>query len=153
ITAKINNEIIPQLRAGVPKNTISHFKKNVLKLEPVHELQERNETRPVLQKIAHASIEDVSTEMSSSLDLKPRQVMHDMIVRQGIDPSTIVDLTHRSVSARNAYGGMLRKSKTPERSFDPSVRLLHKHVFAHTTLPDRSTTSRFDNQTMVAVSG
>jgi hypothetical protein len=149
IGAFINNEILGQLRSGAEKITIPSLRKTILSVVPTVEIREANEVKPVLQFVAHSSITSVQRELSGSLDANPRALMHDMVVRQGLDPSHVTTLTHRSLPATDVFRGILRPSKRPENSYDPMVRLLHYHIFGRTTQPFRTTTQQFLDDELV----
>lgn len=152
ITSKINNEIVPQLRAGVSKDNIRQLKKTKLITKPVVELNQDNQVKPLLQIIAHPTIDTtVENTASSSINIDSRVNMIDMIVRQGIDPSVMTDMTHRSISSRNSLGGMLRKSKVPERSYEPKTQLLNYHLFLDNNNPFKNISSQVDGTTIINV--
>ena len=142
IGAKINNDLIPRLRARIPARDIPELRKTRLVTRALHELRDRNEEVPLFKRVAHSSVEDIETETSSSIEFEHKRVMRDMIIRQGVDPSHIFNLTSRAVSSRNAFKGILRRSKAQERSYDPAVRLLHRHVFNFKAQPERRQTSQ-----------
>src|SRR5260221_2754343 len=128
VSAKINNEIIPQLRAGVHPTLIPQLYQTSLRAVTTAELKAQNDDRPILSFIAHQSITDLAQATSASIDLDTRHEMFDMIVRQGIDPSYITQLTHRSIPAQFALGGLARRTRAPEYDFDPAIKLLNHHV-------------------------
>jgi hypothetical protein len=149
ILSRVNNENIPQLRAKVPTKLITRMRHTRLQPVPTAEIKQENDVRPLLQMTAHNNLLDIQTTLSSSIELPARRIMHDMIVRQGRDPSTVTGLTHRSLAAKSVYRGLLRPSRAPERSFDPSVRLLHHHLFRNNTRPFRRTTAEVEDQESV----
>ncbi len=153
ISARINNEIIPQLRAGVSPRLIQSLVTRRLVTRTAAELKQLNDNRPLMQFIAHSSIppDEIDTQVSSSLELDTRRVMYDMIMRQGIDPSHITRLTHRSIPAQSTMGGLLRRSRAPESAHDPAVRLLHHHVFANRANPFRTTVDQVQDDAVVHV--
>lgn len=129
ISAKINNEIVGQLRAKVPARGIQRMIKPVMKLVSSADIKEAAEIKPVLSQVAHNFTADIDTVHSASIEENPTRLMHDMIVRQGIDPSHVLQLTHRSVPAVDAVGGLLRPTRALEFENSPSTRLLNFHLF------------------------
>lgn len=145
ITSKINNDILPRLRAGVPANQIPELHRTKLVTKPIFVLREKNETKPIFTRIAHSSFSSVQTETSASIEFEHKRVVRDMIIRQGIDPTHMFDLTPRTISSRNAFGGIVRPTRVQERSYDPVVRLLHSHVFNHKAQPSRNLTTQINS--------
>lgn len=129
ITAKINNEIVGQLRAGVNPSDIQQLRKTRLKVVSVGSIKDRAEVRPVLNVLAHSSITDVVSVNSASLDIDTKVVMHDMIVRQGIDPSHIAQLTPRSITATDSIQGTLRPSRMRDVEYSPLSLVMNHHLF------------------------
>lgn len=129
ISAHINNEIFGQLKAKVPTSNIYQLNKPSLKLVFASEINEAADAKPILGRIAYTAIENVGTPTSSSVSESPSRLMHDMIVRQGIDPSRVLEMTHRSTPATDAVDGTLKKQKSQERDGDPSGRLLNQYLF------------------------
>lgn len=129
ISAHINNEIVSQLRAKVPARNIQQLFRPVLKLVPTADIKEEADNKPLLTTVAHQFTTDIDTVNSASIDENPTRLMHDMIVRQGIDPSYIVSLQHRSVPGVDALGGILRPARALEFENSPATRLLNFHIF------------------------
>lgn len=151
ISSKINNTIVSQLRAGVPPSQIPSLAKTKIVYKPAVELKLGNDDKPLLQYLAHSSIQSVELLTSASVNLNVRRTMHEMIFRQGLDPSYIADLTHRSVPAVDSFGGLLRATRAPAMSFDPSVSLLNHHILGAGSDPERSLTSEVQDDTVVHV--
>jgi len=149
ILSGVNNENISQLNAKIPKHLISNMRKTRLRSVKNVDTKLLDEPRALLQMTAHENIMHESSTLSGSINLPARRVMHDMIVRQGIDPSEITGLTHRSLAAKSVFGGLLRPSRAPERSFDPKVRLLHHHLFRNNEQPFRKLTADIDDKQSV----
>lgn len=130
ISARINNEIVGQLRAKVPKANIQQLYRSKLAVVPAGVAKEAAEDKPFLTISAHALTSDTYTVNSASLDENPHRLMHEMIVRQGIDPSFVTELTHRSIPARDNVGGLLRPRRAEEHDgVSPATRLLHHYLF------------------------
>lgn len=151
VSAKVNNEIIGQLKAKVPGSAIPQLAKSVLKLVPSSEAKEATEVKPILTLTAHAATTDVYAINSASIDDNPTRLMHDMIARQGIDPSFIVNLDHRSVPAADSVGGTLRSTRTREPANSPASRLLHCHLFPPEAQQRTLLTSDLQDSQMVQV--
>jgi len=134
ISSKINNEIAGQLAAGVNKTKLQQRNKSVLKLINISDLQANNESRPLLNISAHHTLNDLHTVYSSSIDTNPTTLMFDMITRQGLDPSCVVNtLTHRSVPAQDSIQGTLRKAKSQEYDNTIATRLLNYFLYPSET--------------------
>lgn len=151
ISAKVNNEIVGQLRAKVSPGDIPQLAKSVLKLVPSTDVKEIADVKPILTLTAHALTTDAYTLNSASLDENPTRLMHDMIARQGIDPSHILALTHRSVPAIDAVGGILRPSRALEVENSPATRLLNFHLFPSETQQRPNLTSQVQDSELVQV--
>ncbi len=152
ITAKINNEIVGQLAAKVPARSIQQLNKKVMKLVPAAEFKASAEAKPVLQQIGHVFALDAEAIHSSSQGEKPSRLMYDMITRQGIDPSSIVQLTHRSIPSIDAVGGILRPVRSQEVENSPSTRLFNHHVFSINSRPVMTTDDVDDSEVVHVLS-
>ena len=148
ITAKINNEIVGQLKAQVPIANISQLSKSSLKLISSLEIKTKNEIKPILVQSGHVSMENVFSEQQV---VKPAALMLDMIVRKGVDPSTITNLTHRSITAIDAIDGTLRKSKIAEYAGDPATKLLNNYLFVPETQQQSITTEEIEDEVLFHV--
>ncbi len=151
ISSKINNEIIPQLRAKVPARNIQQLVRPTLTLMPSSDVKESADVKPLLTQIAHAFTTDITTVNSASLNENPTKLMHDLIVRQGIDPTHIFDLTDRSIASVDALGGILRPAGALEIENSPSTRLLNYHIFPPETHNRPTYTSQVSDDTVVQV--
>ncbi len=130
ILSAINNEIIGQLANGGTKNSIQQLNTTALKLVPASSVKQSNVIQPIL---THATPSFVSVA-TSSIGTDPQQLMHDMINRQGVDPSHVLNLSSRSVSAADSVGGTLRPSQAAENSMTVVTKLADWYVF-HPTSP------------------
>ena len=129
-TSKINNEIIPQLRAKTPLKNISHFNRPRLKLVPASELKSNNDPQPILHRIAASNvIPDLKHVMSASAAEDPQTLMHDMITKHGLDPTHIFSLASRTISESVTHGGLSNPLKANERITDAASRLLNHVLF------------------------
>jgi len=151
ISARINNEVVGQLRSPLPTNRIQQLIKPVLKMVPAGSLKQDNVTKPVLNMTAHTTLQDLTTVVSASHAAVPQYLMHDMIVRQGIDPTHIFNLTHRTIPAKSVVGGLLRPSRAFEVEHSPAVRLLNSHIFHPETPQQPPTTEQVEDSALVQV--
>lgn len=130
ISAHINNEVVGQLKAKVHPKNIQQLNKSTMKLVQASEIKAAADAKPVLQQVAHQFVSDVDAIHSASIDQNPTRLMHDMIIRQGLDPSHILQMTHRSVPSVDSVGGILRSTRAPEFEESPATKLLNFHIFA-----------------------
>lgn len=151
ISSRINNEIIDQLRAKIPTNNIQQLRKSKLKLVQAADVKESAEIQPILTQIAHKYTSDIVTVHSSSLDEDPTKLMFDMLTRQGIDPSCVLQLTHRSVPSVDAKGGILRPTRAQEFEHSPSTRLLNNYIFQPQSMARPLTTDEIQDDSYVQV--
>lgn len=153
ISAVINNETVAQLRANAPLSSIPSLTTTQLVTTPAANLVQNNDVQPLLQFIAHPDLtpENVDEQTQTALSLNPQIAMYEMIIRQGLDPSYVTQLTHRSVPAIDSLGGLLRPSRSPGQSYDPSVQLLNYYVLSNDADPMRTTTSDVTDETNVHV--
>ena len=129
-TVHINNEIIPQLRAKTPIQNISHFNRPRLRLVPASEVKGSNDQHPIMHRVASSHmVPNLQHAMSASATENPQRLMHDMITRQGLDPSHIFTLAPRAISERATHGGLSNPNHGNERVTDSATRLLHHHLF------------------------
>lgn len=152
ISAFINNDAIGQLRSGVSLRSIQSFNRPRLKLVSAASVKQDNDTQPILSRIANsAAVADVQQATSASISADPRALMHDMIVRQGIDPSSVVELTDRSVSESESHGGLSNTIRANELPTDPSSKLLNMHLFSSQLSVPPSTTDDVADSDMIHV--
>jgi len=143
VTAKINNTIVPAFAAHVSPSRIIDFKKTRLVTRPVGELRQENVKKPLLQFI---------TSPNPDVDLNTRSLMFNMITKEGKDPSEITGLTHRSMSARNTFGGLSRKIRRQEHATFPLGALLNSYVhLKQTNVEKKVTTDSLSDVTLVSV--
>lgn len=143
LTSKVNNEVLQQVMAQVPPASIPQLNSPKLKVVQSADTKQANNPQPLLERV---TIPDVQTALSSSIELNPRAVMEDMISRQGIDPSHILNMTPRSQDAVSVRGGLSNTQTALEKSTDPASKLLNFHLFPPTsTVPPTTTDQLFDN--------
>lgn len=140
VLSSVNNEILGQVSARAAASNIPQLSQSTLKSVPASQVKENNEIKPVLDYVVHSTI-DHDTLMSSSVDANQTELMYDMIVKQGIDPSFIGTYTPRNTSSPEAIGGLCKAPSAPEYfSQGSSSRLLDTHVFSvEQTAPPRTT--------------
>jgi len=127
VLSSVNNEIISQIKKGIPTESIQQLKKTKLVLVPASTIKSTVDVKPVLNLQAHSFMNEMNNSSSSYKD-SASYLMQDMIVRQGIDPSSISTLTHRSYTAENSFQGTLRKSRGQEVETGSSTKLLNSFV-------------------------
>lgn len=154
ISTKINNEVVGQLKAKVSPKNIVQMNKPVLKLVQSSEMKEAADVKPVLTRSTHVTLRDTYAVFSGSLDDDVTKLMSDMVIRQGIDPSHITSMTHRSVTSFDAVAGTLRPQRVQEFEHSPSSRLLNSHLFPQSShQPSRTTDQMADSEyTQILVS-
>jgi hypothetical protein len=128
VSSKINNETIGQLRAGVSAPGILQNYRTTLELVPASTVKATGVAQPVLQYVAHNLAVDMTTGQPSLND-RPAKLMQDMILRQGIDPTYIFDLTNRSVPAIDSVGGIIQPMCMTEVPGSPATKLLGQYIF------------------------
>ena len=138
VTAAINNEIIPQLRAQVPTALIPTLTRSRLVVASAGSVRQGDDPRPLLHRVANSwVVPDLQHALTSSAAAQPRALIHDMILRQGLDPTHSLQLTSRSSSEAATRGGLSNTQKAEERTTDPATRLLNRFVFppSHDGIP------------------
>jgi len=145
-TSLVNNDVLPQLRARVPTANIQHFNRPRLVSVPVNQIKQGDDQQPILQRVVNSSaVIDLQSTMSSSADENVQSLMYEMIMRQGLDPTHVINLADRSQSERSALGGMTNDAKAIEFPTDPSSRLLNFHLFpASNDVPPKVTNDAVD---------
>lgn len=153
ITAAINNEIIPQLRSRVPTSQITSLNKSRLVTVNAGSIRRENDPQPLLHRIAYsAMVPSVQQAMTSSIGVNPQVLMHDMIIRQGLDPTHVMNLTSRTSSEASTRGGLSNTQCVEERLTDPSTRLLNHYLFPPVYGGNPTTTDALLDTDMVQVS-
>lgn len=136
ISAAINNESITQIKAGVQIKNISSMYSSRLKSVTAGSLQEANDNKPVLDNL-DLKVNNVYNSISASLDEKPQSLAHDLILKRGIDPSAVNDITSKMMHSYESFHGTLR----PSIRFEPdhgTLSRLHNQLTQHPGLLDRS---------------
>lgn len=146
ISAKINNEIIAQLVAKVGSNDIAQLSRPGLELMSVDDIKRDNDVKPVLGLMTTTQDDALKADELSTL-------MLDMLMRQGTDPSSVLQLTSRNVSAASSVAGTLTANTMTEFSDDsPLSRLLNYYVFNQTSQVPTSSDQIIDGQLMHVLS-
>jgi hypothetical protein len=145
ITTKINNEIVSQLRS--PSLNISNVKqltKTTLKSVPSSTVKLLNESKPIMQFMTN--IPALSSSVNSS------QSMKDLILRQGIDPSKIIESTPKNVTSIDSFNGTLRPSKSLKLESKSLASLIDLHTIKNLEVQTPpKTTSDVQDETYVQV--
>lgn len=130
VTARINNEVVSQLRSRVPMSQIQSMNRPRLALVPASSIKEKNDPQPILHRVVNTyAVPDFQQQLTSSLGEDPRSLMREMIFRQGLDPSHIFNLASRAQSEHASHGGLLNPQLANERTTDPATRLLNFFLF------------------------
>lgn len=152
ITAYINNEVLGQLKARAPTSQIPAFNQTKLVLTPASQVKASNDAQPVLHTVTNsAAVVDISQVISSSAGETPQALMYEMIVRQGLDPSYIVNLTSRASPEDSTRGGLSNPQQAYELPTDPSARLLNLYLFPPTGQVPPTTTDELSDTDQVQV--
>jgi len=148
ITAFINNDAIGQLRAQTPTSQIQSFNKPRLALVQASTIKQGSDPQPILHRVTNTyAIPDFQQQLTSSLGEDPRALMHDMIFRQGLDPSHILNLAPRAQSEHTSRAGLTTPQHAIEEKSDPSARLLNFFLFPPViNVPPTSSDQVSDNE-------
>ena len=136
IGAFVDNEAILELRNGSKPENISAYRKKRLITKQVSEFQERGENKTILGGLAWRDISNVNqvTKDEFTSQFYSQKLMHDMIIKNGIDPSYIANMSHRTITSRQAVGGLIRKPRSQALSTDSDIdsqtKLLYSHIFS-----------------------
>jgi hypothetical protein len=147
ITSKISNDTIGDL---TNKRSSTRFTKTKLKSVQASELKDSADIKPILTQVAHQFI-NVDVQNSSSFEEGQKNLMLDMIVRQGVDPSSVVDLMDRSISNADALSGISRKSKQQEYKNNPLTKLLNSQLLPPELSDIPRTTENVSNDSFIDV--
>ncbi len=128
ITSVINNAAIPTLMSSKPLTDSPLMFKSVLKLVSAGTLKQDNEKKPILQVVSTSTIENMHEHVSSSLEQDNKRLMQDMILRSGVDPSTIAVSDQRVISAARSVDGTVKPSTIQTISTSAIQKLKDSHV-------------------------
>jgi hypothetical protein len=141
IISYVNNEILQMVSAKVSAENIPQLNTPQLKLVAAGDTKQSNDPQPLLHRVANsAAVPDIQLALSASFLVLPQKLMQDMIVRQGLDPSYIMQLTPRAQSEDATRGGLSNPSKAVELPTDPASQLVNYHLFPSTSAVPPSTT-------------
>lgn len=133
VTAAISNEAVPLLRARVPASQIPSMTGPRLVLTSASDAKRQNDPRPLLHMVANSrAVGDLRQALSSSAGASPQALMHEMITRQGLDPTYALSLTSRTSSEASTFEGTLNVQKAEEHDTDPASQLLNYYLFPPT---------------------
>lgn len=99
----------------------------VVKTIPASSLKRDNDVRPILVQTAHVDTGDYATAVSSSYTIDRQKIMLSLI-NDGIDPSIVSEMTHRSVTAHDTTSGLLRKNRVEFAGYAPASQLLNSII-------------------------
>lgn len=152
ISAYVNNSVLGMLQAQVPAVNIPQLNSPQLQLVQASTVKQRNDPRPILQRVASSFVgADPQTTLSGSTLSSPQSLMRDMLVRQGLDPSYVLQLSSRSQSADASRGGLINPVTAIETSTDPATQLLNYHLFPATAGPPPTSTDDVVDTELVQV--
>jgi hypothetical protein len=114
------------ITAHIDNNTRAVSSSTKLTLRHVSDIRRSGEVLPVLGHLGHVSLQDMALSDLSDHDMSA--LMYDMIFHMGVDPSIVVDMDDRSVSAASAFDGTLRPLMGTHDAFAPSSLLLNKLI-------------------------
>lgn len=148
----VSNEILQQLLAGVSPKDIQQLNLPQLQVVQSSDIKQANNPQPILQRVANSLlVPDISLAVSGSALANPQALMEDMIVRQGLDPAYILQLTPRSQPESVTRHGLSNTSRAIERTTDPATQLLNFHLFPPTSDVPPKTTDETVDQELVQV--
>jgi len=141
IAALINNDIMPQLQAGVPLSSIPSLNHPRLTLVSASDTKNNNNPQPVLQTVTNSkAVPNQKASRAASAAANTKALSVEMITRQGLDPSHALNLTPRSSSEYATLGGLSNTSTMQELITDPAAQLMNARIFPVTTsIPPTST--------------
>ena len=148
ITAVISNAAIGTLQSSKPLSDSPMMFKSVLKLIPAGTLKQEDEKKPILQAVSTSTIENIHEHVSSSLEQDNKRLMQDMILRSGVDPSSIAVPDHRVISANRSMLGTVIPSTIPVISTSAIQKLKDSHVLDTKFIDRVQETIDIDDQSM-----
>lgn len=150
ISSKINNESIGEFKRGTPPSQIQQLYSSKIKQIPAGVLRQSNDPKPILDN-QDLKVENMSLKVSSSIADDTRRLSHDLILRRGIDPSSISGIAPKFTHATESFLGTLRPSTSSELEEGTLMRL-HDHVTLKQGINNVDTTSiKTDDQRLVNV--
>jgi hypothetical protein len=130
VASLVSPDVARSLAAGVDPRNIPQLNGTKLQSVPAIQLKQSNNPQPVLHVVARSAVvSDVNTALSASALAQPQRLMHDMVTRQGIDPSYVTELTPRAASEAASRGGLLTSTHATEQLTDPATQLANFHLF------------------------
>jgi len=130
ITAYVSNDIVAQLSSRMPISQIGSLNRPGLMLATAGSTKDANDVQPILHRIANSmAVPDVNHALTASFNEDPQQLMLDMINRQGLDPSHVINLSSRTSSEQETKGGLTTIMGGVELNTDPASRLLNHYLF------------------------
>jgi hypothetical protein len=135
ISAFIDNQVVSEIISGKSVKDIPAFFKSKLKLVTAGELKQKNEIKPLLNVI-DLKVNNVHQKLSSSIGENTKFLVHDLIFKSGIDPSTISTLPPKSLSSVQSYQGFAKSTLNLQTEESKLLRL-HDHIVLHPELLNR----------------
>jgi len=154
ISAHVNNDALSDLRRGAQPEDIRSFRSKRLINRRVSDIQERGERRPVLGGYAWQDINnrDQVTSDDFTSQFFSKMLMYDMIIKRGLDPSYVANMSHRTMSSRQAVGGLVRRQRsralTTDSEYNAQTRLMYGYVFNTDDMTTVRQTDEVSEQTM-----
>lgn len=154
ISAYVNNNTINDLSRGAKPEDIQAYRRKKLLTKQVSEFQESGESKSVLGGYSWRNINNANQVTADDFTSQffSRALMHDMIIKKGLDPSYITTMNHRSTTARQAVEGLVRPQRsqamTTDSESDIQTQLLYSHIFKTDQDTTIKTTNEISNQTL-----
>lgn len=126
ITAYINNSIVNELKQ---QKNVSNIQTLTTKKLVNKQIQEFND-----KKIPIMNITSYQGESSNNFKQNQQKNMMNMILYDNLDPSYIVSMEHRSITANQTTSGLLRPKRSlsysTDVSYDSASQLLNSYVYS-----------------------
>ena len=152
ILSYVNDEILQMVRANVAAENIPQLNTPQLKLVTAGDTKQNNDPQPLLHRVANSmAVPNIQLALSASFLTLPQKLMQDMINRQGLDPSYIMQLAARAQSEDTTRGGLSNPSMAVELSTDPATQLANYHLFPSTSTVPPTTTDDVTDDELVQV--
>ncbi len=107
ITAFINNESIKQLASSCSIKNIQSLYRSKIKSVASGELKEANDNRPILHKL-DVKTDNLERKIELSSNENSKRLIHDLILRRGLDPSEISSIAPSVLHSEESFQGTLR---------------------------------------------
>lgn len=148
ITSAVSNASIKTLLSDKPLSDSPLMFKSVLRLVSAGTLKQSSEQKPILQMVSMGNIENIHEFVSSSLEQDNKRLMEDMVLRSGIDPSTIATTDQRSISASRSMLGTVKSTISRDLSTSALEKLKDSHVLDPSFIDRAQDTVDIDDQSL-----